>query len=148
MIAALLPALVLILGDALKRLCPDAEARQKAEAELNAALLARARGKISGSRRRYHQDRSAIGTWARCLGWSAPGIGGAESLKVWGIVEIGLGGDDIGRSTKKTLLGIMEALNDERFYAATARQIADSDMAIAVAKIKEYQFIRGIVFDL
>lgn len=71
------------------------------------------------------------------LGRSAPGI-----------VEIGLGGDDIGRSTKKTLLGIMEALNDERFYAATARQIADSDMAIAVAKIKEYQFIRGIVFGL
>jgi hypothetical protein len=42
MIAALLPALVPILGDALKRLCPDAEARQKAEAELNAALPARA----------------------------------------------------------------------------------------------------------
>jgi hypothetical protein len=42
MIAALLPALVPILGDALKRLFPDAEARQRAEAELNAALLARA----------------------------------------------------------------------------------------------------------
>ena len=42
MIGALLPALVPILGDALKRLFPDAEARQRAEAELNAALLARA----------------------------------------------------------------------------------------------------------
>ncbi|MCA3299253.1 MAG: hypothetical protein ING28_14165, partial [Roseomonas sp.] len=42
MIGALLPALVPILGDALKRLFPDPEARQKAEAELNAALLARA----------------------------------------------------------------------------------------------------------
>ena len=43
MIAALIPALVPILGDALKRLCTYAEARQKAEAELNAALPARAR---------------------------------------------------------------------------------------------------------
>lgn len=43
MIAALLPALVPILGDAPKRLCADAEARQKAEAELNAALPARGR---------------------------------------------------------------------------------------------------------
>jgi hypothetical protein len=34
MIGALLPALVPILGDALKRLFPDAEARQRAEAEL------------------------------------------------------------------------------------------------------------------
>jgi hypothetical protein len=42
MIAALIPALVSILGDALKRLCAYAEARQKAEAELNAALPARA----------------------------------------------------------------------------------------------------------
>jgi hypothetical protein len=148
MIAALLPALVPILGDALKRLCPDAEARQKAEAELNAALPARARGKISESRRRYHQDRSAIGTLARCLDWSAPGIGGAETLKLWGIVEIGLGGDNIARSTKKTLLGITETLSDERFYAATARQIADSDLAIAVAEVKEYQFIRGIVLGI
>jgi hypothetical protein len=85
---------------------------------------------------------------ARCLDWSAPGIGGAETLKRWGIVEIGLGGDNIARSTKKTLLGITETLSDERFYAATARQIADSDLAIAVAEVKEYQFIRGIVLGI
>jgi hypothetical protein len=29
---------------------------------------------------------------ARWLGWSAPNLGEAEALKLWDIVEIGLGG--------------------------------------------------------
>ena len=41
MIGALLPALVPILGDALKRLFPDAEARQRAEAERQREALVR-----------------------------------------------------------------------------------------------------------
>lgn len=40
---------------------------------------------------------------ARWLGWSAPGISEAEALKLWNIVEIGLGGYVIGRSAEKTL---------------------------------------------
>lgn len=42
MLAALLPALVPILGDALRRLFPDPAEAAKAQAELNAALLANA----------------------------------------------------------------------------------------------------------
>jgi hypothetical protein len=46
----------------------------------------------------------------RWLGWSAPGISEAEALKLWGIVEIGLGGYVIGRSAEKTLPRIVEVL--------------------------------------
>ena len=47
---------------------------------------------------------------ARWLGWSAPGISEAEALKLWNIVEIGLGGYVIGRSAEKTLPRIVEVL--------------------------------------
>ncbi|MBA4388340.1 MAG: hypothetical protein C0404_10190 [Verrucomicrobia bacterium] len=40
---------------------------------------------------------------ARWLGWSAPNLGEAEVLKLWDIVEIGLGGSVIGRSAEKVL---------------------------------------------
>ncbi len=39
---------------------------------------------------------------ARWLGWSAPNLGEAEVLKLWDIVEIGLGGYVIGRSAEGT----------------------------------------------
>jgi len=38
---------------------------------------------------------------ARWLGWSAPGIGEAEVLQLWSIVELGLGGYVIGRTAEK-----------------------------------------------
>ncbi len=47
---------------------------------------------------------------ARWLGWSAPNIGEAEALKLWNIIEIGLGGYVIGRSAEKVLPGIVESL--------------------------------------
>ena len=127
MIGALLPALVPILGDALKRLFPDAEARQRAEAELNAALLARA-GELEKAAADIIKTEAQSEHWlaacwrplmmitfgilivARWLGWSAPGISEAEALKLWGIVEIGLGGYVIGRSAEKTLPRIIEVL--------------------------------------
>jgi len=47
---------------------------------------------------------------ARWLGWSAPNLGEAEVLKLWDIVEIGLGGYVIGRSAEKVLPGIVELI--------------------------------------
>ena len=121
MIAALLPALASILGDALKRLCPDAEARQKAEAELNAALPARA-GEFEKAvgdiiKKEAQSEHWLAPYWRLMMMITFGALIGAGWLgrSAPGIVEIGLGGNDIGRSTKKTLLGIMEALNDERF---------------------------------
>ena len=40
---------------------------------------------------------------ARWLGWSAPNLSQAEAMKLWDIVEIGLGGYVIGRSAEKVL---------------------------------------------
>ncbi|MFH1843719.1 MAG: 3TM-type holin [bacterium] len=48
---------------------------------------------------------------ARWLGWSAPNLGEAEVLKLWDIVEIGLGGYVIGRSAEKVLPAVVESLN-------------------------------------
>ncbi len=47
---------------------------------------------------------------SRWLGWSAPNLGEAEVLKLWDIVEIGLGGYVIGRSAEKVLPGVIESL--------------------------------------
>jgi hypothetical protein len=47
---------------------------------------------------------------ARWLGWSAPNLSEAEALKLWDIVEIGLGGYVIGRSAEKVLPVLVEAV--------------------------------------
>lgn len=47
---------------------------------------------------------------ARWLGWSAPNLGEAEVLKLWDIVEIGLGGYVIGRSAEKILPGVIQSM--------------------------------------
>ena len=47
---------------------------------------------------------------ARWLGWSSPNLAEAEALKLWDIVEIGLGGYVIGRSAEKVLPGLVDSL--------------------------------------
>lgn len=47
---------------------------------------------------------------ARWLGWSAPNLSQAEALKLWDIVEIGLGGYVIGRTAEKVLPGLVDSL--------------------------------------
>lgn len=47
---------------------------------------------------------------ARWLGYSAPGISEAEILKLWSIVEFGLGGYIVGRSVEKIAPSITEAM--------------------------------------
>lgn len=44
---------------------------------------------------------------ARWLGWSEPNL--AEALKLWDIVEIGLGGYVIGRSAEKILPALVDS---------------------------------------
>ncbi|MFO0467522.1 MAG: 3TM-type holin [bacterium] len=127
MIAALLPALVPILGKALGNLIPDANARAQAEAEIAKQLLAssaeleRAAGEIVLAEARSEHRLTA--SWrpilmltfgalivARWLGYSAPGISEAEVLKLWDIVQLGLGGYVIGRSAEKVAPQIVAAL--------------------------------------
>jgi hypothetical protein len=47
---------------------------------------------------------------ARWMGYSAPGITEAEILKLWDIVELGLGGYVIGRSAEKIVPSIATAM--------------------------------------
>jgi hypothetical protein len=127
MIAALLPALVPILGKALGNLIPDASARAQAEAEIAKQLLAssaeleRAAGEIV--RTEAASQHWLAANWrpltmlifvglivARWLGYSAPNISEAEVLMLWEIVKIGLGGYVVGRSVEKVAPQIVAAL--------------------------------------
>lgn len=47
---------------------------------------------------------------ARWFGWAAPGLTEAEYLKLWEIVELGLGGYVVGRSVEKIAPSIATAL--------------------------------------
>lgn len=51
---------------------------------------------------------------ARWLGWSAPGITEAEVLKLWSIVELGLGGYVIGRSAEKIIPAAAAAMKGSK----------------------------------
>jgi hypothetical protein len=127
MLAALLPTLVPILGDAIRRVFPDPDAQAKATAEINAALLANA-GEIARAASAIVEAEAKSEHWlaacwrpivmltftalivARWVGWSAPGISEAEVLHLWDIVELGLGGYVIGRSAEKVLPQVAQVL--------------------------------------
>jgi hypothetical protein len=47
---------------------------------------------------------------ARWFGWAAPELSEAEYLKLWSIVEFGLGGYVVGRSVEKIAPTVAEAL--------------------------------------
>jgi hypothetical protein len=47
---------------------------------------------------------------ARWFGWAAPDLSQAEYLKLWDIVELGLGGYVIGRSAEKIVPSVAAAL--------------------------------------
>jgi hypothetical protein len=47
---------------------------------------------------------------ARWFGWAAPNLSEAEYLKLWSIVELGIGGYVIGRSAEKVLPTIAAVL--------------------------------------
>ena len=47
---------------------------------------------------------------ARWFGWAAPNLSEAEYLKLWSIVELGLGGYVIGRTAEKIVPAVATAL--------------------------------------
>jgi len=47
---------------------------------------------------------------ARWFGWAAPNLADAEYLKLWDIVQLGLGGYVIGRSVEKVVPAIAQAV--------------------------------------
>jgi hypothetical protein len=51
---------------------------------------------------------------ARWFGWAAPGLSQEEYLKLWSIVELGLGGYVIGRSAEKIVPAAAAALKGSK----------------------------------
>lgn len=51
---------------------------------------------------------------ARWFGWAAPNLTEAEYLKLWSIVELGLGGYVIGRSAEKIVPAVVAALKGSK----------------------------------
>ena len=127
MIQALIPALVPLLGDIIRSKFPDPAEAAKLEAEMQAELWrnahqlnAAAADIIKAEAQSQHWLASI---WrpivmltfcglivARWFGWAAPNLSEAEYLKLWSIVEFGLGGYVIGRSVEKVAPSIAGAL--------------------------------------
>jgi hypothetical protein len=131
MIAALLPALLPVLGDLFKRWFPDPAEAAKAQQDMVMALLAQ-QGALNAAagdiiKAEAQSEHLLAACWrpilmltfgglivARWLGWSAPGISEAEVLKLWDIVQLGLGGYVIGRSIEKVAPQIAAAVAPRR----------------------------------
>jgi hypothetical protein len=126
-IQALIPAIAPILGKVVTNLFPDPEAKAKAEAEVMRELLNH-QSQIENAAAKIIQTEAASQHWlaanwrpltmivfvalivARWFGWAAPNLGEAEYLKLWSIVEFGLGGYVVGRSVEKIAPSIAEAI--------------------------------------
>lgn len=127
MIQALIPALAPIVGQIVGSLFPDPTEKAKAEAEAMRQLLAY-QGDIEAAAAKIIQTEAASTHWlaanwrpltmitftalivARWMGWVAPNLSEAEYLKLWSIIEFGLGGYVVGRSVEKIAPSIASAM--------------------------------------
>lgn len=127
MMQALIPALAPIVGKVVANLFPDPAERAKAEAEALRQLLEH-QGEIEQAAAKIIQTEAASTHWlaanwrpltmitftalivARWMGWVAPNLSEAEYIKLWSIIEFGLGGYVVGRSVEKIAPSIAGAL--------------------------------------
>lgn len=114
-------------GKLIDRLWPDPEQRTQAQLALmelaQKGELTELIERASIVKAEAESDHWLAATWrpilmlvfgglivARWFGWAAPNLTEAEYLKLWSIVELGLGGYVIGRSAEKIVPSIAEAL--------------------------------------
>ena len=127
MLQALIPALAPIITKVVGNLFPDPAERAKAEADAMRQLLAH-QSEIETAAAKIINTEAASSHWlaanwrpltmlvfvglivARWFGWAAPGLNEAEYLKLWSIVEFGLGGYVVGRSVEKVAPSIAAAI--------------------------------------
>jgi len=127
MLQNLIPALLPVLGRVVGNLFPDPAEKAKAEAEMLRQLLA-AQSELEQAASRIIQTEAASQHWlaanwrpltmltfvvlivARWFGWAAPNLSEAEYIKLWSIVEFGLGGYVIGRSVEKIAPSVAQAM--------------------------------------
>lgn len=130
MIAALIPVIAPLLSQAVRAVFPDADDELK-RLELqnqiqlalinNSAALETAAASIVQAE--AESESWLTSSWrpilmlvfgalivARWLGWTASGITEAVELKLWSILEIGIGGYVVGRSVEKAAPAVAAAL--------------------------------------
>lgn len=128
MFAALLPALLPVFDDVFKRLFPDPAQAAAAQQQLTLALLQQ-QGAISAAAADIVKTEAQSEHWlaacwrpilmltfgalivARWLGWSSPNLSEPEVLKLWDIVQLGLGGYVIGRTAEKIVPQVVGAIS-------------------------------------
>ena len=127
MLQALIPALAPILGAVIKSRFPDPAEAAKAEAEMTAQLWQNAHQLNAAAadiiKAEASSGNSLASSWrpitmlvfvglitARWFGWAAPELSEAEYLKLWSIVEFGLGGYVVGRSVEKIAPTVADAI--------------------------------------
>lgn len=127
MLQTLIPALLPVLGKVVGNLFPDPAEKAKAEAEVMRQLLA-AQSEIEKAASEIIRTEAASEHWlaanwrpltmltfvvlivARWFGWAAPNLSENEYIKLWSIVEFGLGGYVVGRSVEKIAPSIAQAI--------------------------------------
>lgn len=127
MIQALVPILAPVLTKVIGNLFPDPEQRAKAEAETYKQLLDH-QAEIESAAAKIIQTEAASSHWlaanwrpltmlifvglitARWFGWAAPDLSAAEYIKLWDIVNFGLGGYVVGRSVEKIVPALSSAI--------------------------------------
>ena len=127
MLPALIPILAPVLSKVAGNLFPDPEAKAKAESEMMQQLMAH-QSEIEAAAGKIVQTEAASKHWlaanwrpltmlvfvglivARWFGFAAPELSEAEYLKLWSIVELGLGGYVIGRSAEKIMPSVLGAM--------------------------------------
>lgn len=122
-----LTAILDVGGKVIDRLWPDANEAAKARLALldlaQRGELAELTGRINIIQTEAASSHWLAANWrplmmltfgalivARWFGWAAPNLSEAEYLKLWDIVNLGLGGYVIGRSVEKIVPSIAEAI--------------------------------------
>jgi hypothetical protein len=127
MMQALIPVLAPILGKVVGNLFPDPEQQAKAQQEVMVQLMQH-QSQIENAAATIIQTEAASQHWlaanwrpicmltflglivARWFGWAAPDLSEAEYIKLWSIVEFGLGGYVVGRSVEKIAPTVADAI--------------------------------------
>lgn len=127
MIANLLAALMPTLNKVVGNLFPDPEQQAKAQAEMTMQLLKHQsdieQAAASIIKAEADSEHWLAANWrpitmlvfvglivARWFGFAAPNLSEQEYLKLWSIVEFGLGGYVVGRSVEKIAPSIADAI--------------------------------------
>lgn len=131
MLQVLLPILAPILGDVIKRVLPDKEQAAKLEAEMTMELVRNSHA-LEAAAADIIKSEAASSHWlaanwrpllmltfgglivARWFGFAAPELGEAEYIKLWDIVQLGIGGYTVGRSLEKIIPPVADAIRSKK----------------------------------